>query len=273
MRKNSTPESERSRFGVAAGCLGIALLTVVLLRLHYDGVARTVASSERFQVKPGNVKWNAPPAPIRPHADEDLWRRFSGFRPRSAFDEDLVSAVGTRLRASPWVWRVDSIEKVFPNEVRAKVQWRRPAVFVYDGAYQLVSEDGVRLPVTRTTLGRDYVGIIGVAGCTPPVGCPWTDEAVEGAVKLVARLKGSAAIRKLGLAAVDVSNYLGRREPCASEVVLFTRSNVRVMWGQLYPSPSEPSVESKLTRLQSLATKQGISEVDLRLAEPAGGSL
>ena len=176
---------------------------------------------------------------------------------RSLFDPQLVEKVGKTFEACPWVRRVTSVERVFPDQLLIKFEYRRPHVAVRrENGFVLVDRDGVRLPgVYATPPACDRsVQITGVASLPPQPGQAWKDEALGAALAMADYIPGSSLLGRLGVREVDVANYGGRQDPRRSEVSLVTSNGCVVAWGRT-PATSkfgDLSTEEKLENLREV---------------------
>ncbi|MBI3856386.1 MAG: hypothetical protein HY293_11925, partial [Planctomycetes bacterium] len=131
---------------------------------------------------------------------------------RSIFDPGFVEQVGRKFESSPWIRKVTAIERVFPDRLLIKFEYRRAHAAVRrENGYVLVDRDGVRLPgvyVAPPTCERP-VQITGVASLPPEPGKVWNDDSLRAAVAMADFIPESALLLRLGVREVDVANYGG----------------------------------------------------------------
>lgn len=183
------------------------------------------------------------------------------------FDGEVVERVGRPVEASPWVSRVVSVERAFPDQIRVRVEYRRPHVAVRRGhGYVLVDRDGVRLPgvyVEPPACDRAPV-VTGVASLPPAPGRAWNDPAVRLGMEMADFVHRVPLLGRLGIREVDVSNAGGRQDPRRSELALVTAGGCSLFWGRA-PSAGafgEPGAEEKLENLRHvLAAYPGLRGV------------
>lgn len=174
---------------------------------------------------------------------------------KSLFDPEVVRRVGRAFEASPWVKRVAAVERVFPDQVRVRVEYRRPYVAVRraDG-YVLLDVDGVRLPgVYGEPPACERAPVVtGVASLPPAPGRAWLDPALRAGVELADFVHGESLLRRLGVREVDVSNFGGRLDPRRTEIALVAGSGCALHWGRAPSSAGfgELPVEEKLENLR-----------------------
>jgi hypothetical protein len=167
----------------------------------------------------------------------------------------------TRLREwflkHPWVESVDRVE-VRPGEVEVKLTFREPVLAVR-GPERLhaVSRDGLLLPRAAQTDGLPVLR--GEVSRPAGTGKPWGSPAVTAAAR-------TASLLRSGQARLDVASM----EFVQGELVLWTRSGCRVVWGRPTGEEKEhePAADLKRERLLESLEAVGQSplpvEIDLR---------
>lgn len=175
----------------------------------------------------------------------------------SLFERDLVERVGRAFEASPWIRRVLSVERVFPDRLRVRFEYRRAHAAVRRAnGHLLVDADGVRLPGVwpdPPTCDRAAV-ITGVASLPPAPGRIWEDPALRAGLAMADFVHADPILRRLGVKEVDVTNFGGRVDPRRSEVALVTAGGCVVHWGRDPSQPrfGEPSTDEKLENLREV---------------------
>jgi len=176
---------------------------------------------------------------------------------RSLFDPQLVEKVGKTFEACPWVRKVTAVERVFPDQLLIKFEYRRAHVAVRrENGFVLVDRDGVRLPgVYAAPPACDRpVQVTGLASQPPEPGQPWKDEALNAAVAMADYIPGSTLLSRLGIREVDVANFGGRQDPRRSEMSLVTSNGCIVAWGRTSTTSKfgDLSTEEKLENLREV---------------------
>lgn len=176
---------------------------------------------------------------------------------RSIFDPKLVESVGQTFEACPWIKKVTAVERVFPDKLLVKFEYRKPHAAVRrENGYVLVDRDGVRLPgvyVAPPACERT-VQIAGVASLPPEPGKVWDDGSLRAAVAMVDFIPDSTLLRRLGIREVDVANFGGRQDPRRSEMSLLTSGGCVVAWGRSAQASKfgDLSTEEKLENLREV---------------------
>jgi len=178
-------------------------------------------------------------------------------RGRSLFDPKLVEQVGQQFEACPWVRKVTAVERVFPDKLLIKFEYRRAHVAVKrENGFVLVDRDGVRLPgVYATPPPCDRtVQVTGIASLPPEPGKPWKDESLTAAVAMADYIPGSTLLTRLGIREVDVANFAGRVDPRKSEMTLVTGNGCQVAWGRTGQTSKfgDLSTEEKMENLREV---------------------
>lgn len=178
----------------------------------------------------------------------------------SLFDPGLVEQVGRSFEECPWIKRVTAVERVFPDQLRVRFEYRLPhaAVRRQGGAgYVLVDAEGVRLPGVYAEPPASCVRsveITGLASLPPEPGRAWTDPALKAALGLADFAQENSLLARLKVREVDVSNFGGRADPRRSEVTFVTATGCAIAWGRAPGAGKfgEPSPEEKLENLREV---------------------
>lgn len=202
----------------------------------------------------------------------------------SLFEADLVERISRAFEANPWVRRVTSVERVFPNAVRVRFEYRRPHVaFRRPGGFVMVDSEGARLPGVYAQLpaGERLMKVVGAQTRPPEPGRVWEDPAVRAGLEMAEVVARSPLLGHLGVEEIDLTNLGGRMDPRRSEVVLLTAGGCAIHWGRP-PSRAgfgEPTPSEKLENLREiLAVYPGLNGLRAarigfrgsRSVEPAG---
>ena len=178
----------------------------------------------------------------------------------SLFDPGLVDRVGRAFEACPWVRRVVAVERAFPDQLRVRLEYRRPHVAVRRASgYVLVDESGVRLPgvyATPPACDREPV-IVGVGSRAPRPGSVWDDAALKEGMRLADFAAGQPLLEELAVRTIDVSNYAGRVDRRRSQVSLVCANGCTLMWGRTTETErfGDPDPEDKLENLRHVLAR------------------
>ena len=173
------------------------------------------------------------------------------------FDRDLVERVGKSFESCPWVRKVTSVERVFPDELRVKFEYRRPHVaFRRSNGFVVVDAEGVRLPgvyVEPPSCDRK-VAVVGAVSLPPEPGRVWNDPAVKAGLEMADYVHRTALLKRLEVKEVDLSNLGGRIDPRRSEVALVTSNGCAIYWGRLPSNPrfGDPTPAEKIENLREV---------------------
>ena len=178
-------------------------------------------------------------------------------RNATLFDRDLVDRVAHALEACPWVRRVTSVERVFPDRLRVRFEYRRPRVAVRRGAgYVLVDGEGVRLPgvYTEPPACERPARIAGVDSTPPEPGKTWDDPALRAGMEMADYVVRTAPLDRIGVREIDVSNFGGRLDRRLTEVTLVSATGCSLQWGRLPETARFGDLESgeKLENLREV---------------------
>lgn len=194
----------------------------------------------------------------------------------SIFDPDLTKHVTEHYQQNPWVAKVLSVQKEFPNTLRVKVEMRKPLVAVeMKGQFVLVDKDQVRIPGTYAQVPKfsfTVARVLGVKSAPPEAGKRWADAGLEAAVGVASALVDNRVDRMMTVNAIDVSRVgRGGRE---TEVVVHAEESVPIEWGR---SPAtreygELTVDEKVRNLKGVLMSQprlkGVGRVKVQFDDP-----
>jgi hypothetical protein len=247
------------------GALYTAAFALVVLLVHRE-VYSFIASRRQFTVP----KVQTAVAPRWVPADSQGVETIRvGKEGASLFEPGLVEAVGRTFEECPWIRKVTAVERVFPNQLRVRFEYRVPQVAVrrQGGAgYVLVDVEGVRLPgvYVDPPACACPVEITGIASLPPEPGRAWTDPALKAGMCLAELAHENPLLARLRIREVDVANVGGKVDPRKSEVALVTATGCSIAWGRAPGAGKfgEPSIEEKLENLREvLAVYPGLQGV------------
>lgn len=287
--ESTTAESRReSRVTDAlVGLVFLGCLTFIAV-----AAADHLRSSDRYTVQLADI---APPIPedsiaapvIRASLESSS---LDGMR-MSIFDADLVHVVRQAFESNPWVASVGTVRRVFPGRVTVELSYREPWLLAErDGSYVAVAEDGTILPMVtdEPVVAPPYIIIAPPSATLDTTGFSerWFHDAVGEAAAVMRELAAhgdSLVFDHVGLDAIDVSNFRGRLDRRAPEVVLVTdrrwsdeaagvaEAPVTIAWGRSAEHERgllELPVADKIRHLEDVLTTRptlaGIRCIDVR---------
>jgi hypothetical protein len=245
------------RRALAAVVLAVVALLTLVGNVIWRKVAPTIAERSRYVLQDAGISISPLPdwiiADVRGQVVES-----AGLAGRlSILDPEFLSKVKSAFELHPWVESVERIEKSFPPAVRVELTYRRPVAVVdlpVDGQRQLLPVDarGVHLPAGDVPLiRRSYLPrITGIVG-QPPVGRPWDDPRVAGAVDLAVHLANEWESLKL-VEIIPSARPKLQDEYRYYTYDLATRERTRIVWGAAPRDgiPGESPFAEKLSRLK-----------------------
>lgn len=201
------------------------------------------------------------------------------------FDEALVARVGKAFEDCAWIKRVTAVERVFPDQLRIRFEYRRPHVAVRcENGYVIVDADGIRLPgvYVDPPASERSVQIAGVGGRAPEPGKAWEHPALKAGMAMADFVDATPLLARLRIREVNVANHGGRLDPRLSELTLSTAAGVELAWGRGAEAArfGDPSPEEKLENLREVLAAYpdlaGVRRVKIhfrgaRAVEPAEG--
>jgi hypothetical protein len=251
--------------------VGVALAVVAALGLGGSAVWRLVspmiAGGQRYVLQADGITISDPPEWIVGDVRRQVIET-SGLAGRlSILDPNFVTTIEHAFALHPWVDKVERIEKRYPPAVHVEIAYRRPVAVVEvpqgEAALLLpVDAHGIHLPaddvplIRRTYLPR-ITGIVG----QPPVGRPWDDPRVAGAVELAVRLADVwEALNLTSIVPSALVKVQGEHSYFAYDLV--NRGGTRIAWGpapQAAP-PGEDNFSAKLARLKQCVSQYSAVE-------------
>ena len=190
----------------------------------------------------------------------------------SIFDGELVGRVGRSFEQCAWVRKVTAVERVFPDQLRVRFEYRRPHVAVRrENGHVLVDAEGVRLPgVYATVPACDRVAVLsGVTSHPAEPGKRWDDAALRAGMALADYAHENALLKKLGVKEINVANHGGRVDARRSEISLVTGTGCQLAWGRDAKDAKfgDLSPEAKLENLRGVLAAypdlQGLKRVSV----------
>ena len=269
------------RLAIPALVLGV---TVFLLLIIHRKVYAHYAMEPQYRINLAPLEVLAAPDWCNDPSFEDAIRNSMKLEGRvSVFDKDLIPRLLAKYEGNPWVARVESIEKQFPNKLTVKLELRRPVVVVElkkwnnRSFYYLVDKDTVRIPgeyYTVPALPITLPIVVGVRNSPPLPGQKWQDQGLTDAIDVACVFKQYDVYPKLDVAAIDITNSGGRRNKQSSELVILTGNHTQIEWGRPVNTdkPFELSAAEKiknLCRVLDVSPQlQGIKVVKVQFDQP-----
>ena len=198
------------------------------------------------------------------------------------YERNLTQKIADIYGGVVLIKKVDSITRIFPNQLNIKFELRKPAAVIKNGSSTyLVDDEGVLLP-------KEYYALPNAEYDSPCIrsnklsrlplyGSKWDDRGVKAGIELVKFLRINNIHNLFKIVTVDVSNVCKRRVSGKSDIVLWTENNTQIRWGcsPLCKEPDELSDEEKLQNLLSIAKSEGtnlkqMEYVDVRFKKPVG---
>lgn len=269
------------RWAIPAFVLGV---TVFLLLIIHRQVYAHYAMEPQYQINLAPLEVLAAPDWCNDPSFEDAIRTSLKMEGKtSIFDNDLVAHLRDKYESNPWVARVESIEKQFPNKLTVKLELRRPVVVVElkkwnnRSFYYLVDKDTVRIPgeyYTVPALPITLPIVVGVRNSPPLPGQKWQDKGLTDAIDVACVFKQYDVYQKLDVAAIDITNSGGKRSKQSSEIVILTGNHTQIEWGRPVNTdkPFELSAAEKIKNLcrvlEVSPQLQGIKMVKVQFDQP-----
>ena len=275
-KKVKSVEVSKKRGKARARFVGHAILAIAFVGVCGGAtyVARTYAERNLLMARqPATVVLVDAPAWMNADLQNRLVGEATPTVMRSSLDGTEVRDVAELLATEPWVKKVQQVRRVYGNgpgdtlEVRA--DYRAPVALVQDeGAFWMVDADGVKLPerFAKSELSRVAVGqglekmqlriITGVHAGAPQAGETWPGKDLAAGLELARLFHDKPYLNDVAM--IDVSN-VDAQTPGAvglkNEIVLWTRFNTQVRWGepiQRGPFSVDVPVSQKLATLEKL---------------------
>lgn len=268
------------RFGVYLLALGG--FTILLLLVHRQ-VYAYYSTLPRYQINLEPLEVMATPDWLKGSELEQPVKqsvRLSG--KANIFDKELLPRLIAQYERNPWIAKVESVEKLYPNELNVKLEMRKPVVAVEyrrgdRNYYYLIDREIVRLPGEYRSVPQLPMVLPVVAGVrnSPPLaGEKWQDRGLRDAIAVAVNLKQHKVYDKVEIARIDVTNSGGRVNKLESEVVLLTKNKVAIQWGRSPETDKfgELSPEEKIKNLYRVLEVspqlKGIKYVKIQFHQP-----
>ena len=260
-RRRRTDE-KRGYAARAAGAAGRGMLRLVTLcgvpamalLIYVGGVWCLWQYAARSGVRPEAPRTDAEACEwLGPRDLAEINKAVQLGRMASMYDRDICGKVAAGYRGKPWIDRVVSVRRHFPNRIVVDLAIRRPYAYVRRGRRLiLVDFRGYRLPVSPAARReRDCPVVDGVRETPPSSGELWRSRALADSLKLANLLNRIFGERSSGmrLSEVEITEQRGTVDNLP-QLVARTESGMLIDWGSfnesksyLYPSVVEKRVE------------------------------
>ena len=272
-----TKRKQRDRVRRAAN----AVFAIAFVALCGTGVYVARAYAERgvlTPAAPSNVVLVDPPAWMNDELRARIIQIATPVSPKSSLDGREPKDVADILAAEPWVKRVNQVRRVYGNApgdtLEIACDYRAPVALVQDeGWFWMVDADGVKLPerFAKSELSRVAIGkglekiqlrlIVGVHATSPQAGEVWPGKDIQAGLELARLFHDKPYMNDVAM--IDVSDVDAESAGAVglkNEIVLHTRFNTQVRWGepiQRGPFSVDVPVAQKLATLEKLYQQYG----------------
>ena len=201
---------------------------------------------------------------------------------RGFFDKRLTQEVAGRLEGIPWVKRVASVRREFPDKLRVQLELRQAvAVFKKNEAFYLLDEEGMVLPESHFAWPQDQGKTPYIESrrlrIVPRAGQRLEDKGILAGIELVSFLKKNEVQKVMDIKSVDVTEVGWGRNHGESDITIRTNSGMAVKWGcpPLCGHVDELPDGQKLKNLLSIVKAEGknlnqMEYIDVRWKLPRG---
>jgi hypothetical protein len=244
--------------------LGLTLAVVTILCCCFIILRNYVSRLPGYQVHTRTVNCVSLPSWVSAGAKEELADVSDLPEWVSIMDRGLCAGVARSFQKSPWVDRVVSVRRIYPNRLGVELSLRQPVAAVgFRRGYYLVDASARRLSgsLRDKPIGRQEVpAVSSQTTILPGLGEVWPDEGVKAAAAVARALRDSRDALLTRFAAIDVTNVGGARDIHMSDIVLVTKEGTLVQWGRsplLRNSPGELTAEEKVAKMITFEKKRG----------------
>ncbi len=250
--------------------VGFAILAIAgtAAGLYYD--KGYVEHQLAFPADPPKVVLKNQPVWMSDFLAEQIIKSAKPAGTHSAFDHQLLVDTHDILAANPWIRQVKQVRRAYGQKpgdtIEVDCEYRAPVALVRWGDYfWLVDGEGVKLPdyftqqqIPRIVTGRDHklnIRIVeGVKQPPPSAGVHWIGDDLAAGLELVKLLFGKPYAEEI--VKVNVSNFAGRIDGRAAQLVLVTKDDTEVRWGR--PISGQDDFFVEVSPAQKLAYMQAI---------------
>lgn len=241
--------------------IAVAGVSVFLLLLVHRKVYEHFSTDSRYSIDIESLNIaNAPDWLIDEQLKEHVGSELNYTVQTSVFDDTLIPNLRLHYQRSPWVKRIILIERRLPNDLKIKLELRRPYLAIMRSSprrddFYLIDKEFVRLPGQYNSLPGMPMPlpiITGVKQSPPLAGQVWKDKGLNAALEVVAILEENELLEVLQAKRIDVANVNRRVRSKESEVVIWTHDKARIEWGRAPDTKQygELSIEEKIKNLK-----------------------
>jgi hypothetical protein len=263
------PESRKFIFQLAIPLAALVGMLTFGARMAFAYV-RTMP---QFRVDAGHLVMDNRPPWLKQDAAHSIHMKAFRRQDISIFDPDLVPKVRAEYESDPWVLKVVSISKMFPNQVNVGLVLREPVARVSSelGTY-LLDINGVVVDIQNPSHDMNYRHLPIIAGweSEPPLrGKLWDDPSITAALGVSRVLLDEKFTEELAVDQINVSNFKGRKDPRESEIVIHLPAGNQIHWGRGVSTYGEVPLHEKLKKIRECAAKsQGSVNLDWIIRYP-----
>lgn len=212
------------RSGRLAVIAGAAAFVVLLLHRELYSV---VSRSGKFAIDPGTSSQTAAHSRADGTGVEERPGSVAPGVGASTLDDETVGRVAAALRANPWIRRVEKVERVYPDKIRVRYEFREPLLAVQTPhGYVFLDQEQIRLPGVYASPARaDQIVVKGVRSPAPAEGTEWVDPFIRASLELADLYRRDPLLGALGIRMIDASNPVGT-------LVLQTAGGCSIHWGR-----------------------------------------
>lgn len=177
----------------------------------------------------------------------------------SIFDQDLTRKASQAYLKNPWVRKVVSVTKYYPNYIHAELVLRKPlAAIKQNDIYYICDNRGVRLPgeYNKETLPSSLLMVVsGVRATTPPVGQKWEGFNLLNTLPLITYLyQKDEVLKYIPILELSLHYPKNMENP---QIVLLTQHETKIVWGStLHSEVPQISADQRLNALARLIRLQ-----------------
>lgn len=232
-----------------------------------------VRAMPQFRLDAGHLVMDNRPHWLKQDAAQSIHMKAFRRQDLSIFDPELVSKVSAEYARDPWVLKVVSISKMFPNQVNVGLVLREPVGRVSSelGTY-LLDINGIVVDILNPSHDMNYRHLPMIAGweSEPPLrGDLWDDPSIAAALGVSKVLLDEKFTEALGVEQINVCNFKGRKDPRESEIVIHLHEGNQIHWGRGINTYGEVPLHEKLKKIRECAAKaQGSINLDWIIRYP-----
>ncbi len=244
-KKSIDPEVARRRRRITMHVLGVIIFVGgIVTSFHF--MRQYVDKKVTFSTETPTIVLKNRPVWMTDLLAEQIIRSVRPAGTYSAFDDQMLADRVQILKSNPWIKQINQVRRVYgqrPGDtIEIDCDYRAPIAMIHWGEYfWLIGGDGVRLPeqftvgqIKNIVYGQDKkLNIRIIDGVSkPPVeaGHKWPGEDLAAGLDMVKLLYGQPYADEI--VKVDVSNFAGRNDMKDPQILLVTKYNTTIRWGE-----------------------------------------